>query len=163
VTAPTCRTRSTQSYRHLKTAQQATSSFGVRPPVNQFPPVCTPKPWYLIRFQRSRCACAALLVKKITGGTAPGLGWSKALDRPEIAKPAPDASPMCAPASGPFGRSMISSSPAAVEEGRRATDRGRAIRHWPLVLVRGDHPRLEAWQSASLRRPDRSQPRSRLR
>ena len=26
-------------------------------------------------------------------------------------------------------RSMISSSPAAVEEGRRATDRGRAIRH----------------------------------
>ena len=51
---------------------------------------------------------------------------------------------------------------AAVEGGRRAIDRGRAIRHWPLVLVRGDHPRLEAWQSASLRRPDRSRPRSRL-
>ena len=34
----------------------------------------------------------------------------------------------------------------------------------PLVLVRGyHHRRLEAWQSASLRRPDRSQPRSRLR
>jgi hypothetical protein len=70
-----------QSCRHPRTASRATSSFGVQPPVDQFPRVSTPGPWYLIRFQKSKCVCTALLVKNTTGGTAPGPGSSKALNQ----------------------------------------------------------------------------------
>jgi hypothetical protein len=48
---------------------------------NRSPPASTPGPWYLIHFQKSKCVCTALLVKKTTGGTAPGPGSSKALNQ----------------------------------------------------------------------------------
>jgi hypothetical protein len=40
---------------------------------------------HLIHFQKSKCVCIALRVKKITGGTAPGLGSLKAPDGIETA------------------------------------------------------------------------------
>jgi hypothetical protein len=60
-------------------------TFGVRPRGNLFPPASTPGPWYFIHFQKSNYVCTALLVKKITGGTAPRLGLLKAPDGIETA------------------------------------------------------------------------------
>ena len=77
----TCRTRSTQSCRYPRTTSRATSSSDARPRGNRFQPASTPGPWCLIHFQKSECVCTALLVKKTTGGTAPG-PWSwKALNQ----------------------------------------------------------------------------------
>jgi hypothetical protein len=83
-TLATCPTRSTRSYHHPKMASQATSSFGVRRQANRFRPVSTPTLWYFIPFRKSKCICAAPLVTKITRGTVPGPGSSKAPNQAKI-------------------------------------------------------------------------------
>jgi hypothetical protein len=42
------------------------------------PYAVAPTPWYFIRFRKSKCVCATLLVTKIIRGTAPERGSSKA-------------------------------------------------------------------------------------
>jgi hypothetical protein len=48
--------------------------FDVQQSADHFSQVFTLEPLYLIRIQKSRCVCTALLVKKTAGGTAPGHG-----------------------------------------------------------------------------------------